>query len=400
MKKNFYKYRLSILGLDEYVAKANRFLEKIRFNDGSYPARTSDDLTKSVTTTALICIARKKTGETKFPLDLRTKKDLDFIVRNFDKNNNAWRIFGNEIPSPWTTAFCVWALSLYNRGDLACVKKAVETLLNWQKEGGWSVIAGTDNEILVSYMVTAALVIYYSKYKYNKEEINQKLRVTYDYFNKMLDKQKINSLNITDCALAFQGIYNIYSSINVDSLLDKRKMNSLRKKTLERLHDLISSGKYTESTKIKISIKSGEWLIYHFHPGVLHIVAQHDGDPFDVFKLLKWFMDKENFKEFGKTMGYWQHFANKEENVYTTALALIALYEFVKRCDFISALKEKVADIEQENEKLRRENIILKMNIKSLIWTYFKKYSWKVLLLILAILGAISGIQYIIAHLI
>lgn len=388
MEHNLPKNQLALLGFEGQISKTLCFWEHIRFKKGGYPARTSKDSIASVTTTAVICIARKKAGEITLPIDSKTEEDIDYIIKNFDEDINAWKIFGNEIPSPWTTAFCTWALSILDKGDLDCVKKAVETLLSWQVEGGWGIMPRNNKEILVSYMVTKALISYYFEYNYNKAKIEEKLKLTAKYFEEKLDKEVINNLNITDCALAFQGIHDIYSSSIIKGLLEKRKIESLRKRTFDRLHNLISLGKYVEQTKIKITVKTGEWHIYHFHPAVLPIMSQHHGDPFDIFKLLTWF--NESFLEFNGSMGMWQHFANKDET-YTTALALYALYDFVGRSDFFNVLKEKILEIEKENKRLKEENRKLKQNIKERILQSLKQYGW----LILAILGAIGGIIWV-----
>jgi hypothetical protein len=386
--------RLAIMGFEDLINCAINFLNNNQFAEGGYPPRSNTDSFPSVTTTALICIMRKRLDNYHFDKTL-INKDFEFIIKNFDNSISSWKIFGNEIPSPWTNAFCVWALSINNLFELECVENAVQTLLSWQNEGGWGVASTSKPEIIVTYMVVVALILFNLKKDKYYTVIKEKLKHSYDYFSKCLDEGGVETLNLTDCILAFQGInlINKYLDSQNQKRLKRNRISRIRERVAQRTSDIISCNDYIKPTTIKFSIKSGEWAINHFHPGVLHILSKYNQNPYDLFKIMQWF--KENYNQISDSEGYWSHFANNE-NIYTTALSIIALYEFAKNPLYFDQLKIKTQNMEKDLLRINEENIALKAGMLSYIKLSIKngiKYIRGYILFILALLGALGGID-------
>jgi hypothetical protein len=166
---------------------------------------------------------------------------------------------------------CIWTLSILGRGNEACVKSAIDKLLSIQRSGGWGVTYENSNEILITYIAARSLIAYCSNVV-EDSNIIEALKQSAGFFRLSIE-EKINNLNVTDCALALQGLEDIYSM----NILDISDLESLEDKALAHIHNLIANKKYMDITKIVYKVGSAEWPIYHFHPAVLPIIYKHNG---------------------------------------------------------------------------------------------------------------------------
>lgn len=332
--------------LEPRIEQALRFLDSIRSRSGGYAARNPGD-SPSVATTAMVCIARKTAGVISNPVDQKTQEDVDFLLSRFDIATQSWKIF-NGISSAWSTSLCIWSLSILGNGNEPCVKSALDKLLSVQCSGGWGVTPENNNEILISFIATKSLIVYYSNVNTN-QKIKDALKQSAEYFKRCLD-ENINDLNVTDCALALQGLDDIYSS----RIINPTELKPWRNKALIRLHELISNQRYLDPTRIIHKVGSGEWHICHFHPAIMPIIYRHKGNDLDIYELLNWFI---NSFEIESDCGKWKHFTNGD-STYTTALAVYAICDLFNRIniiDFFGIMYHKILDSEEENRKLRED---------------------------------------------
>lgn len=372
--------------MEPRIARALIFLDNVRSSSGGYPARNPGD-GPSVATTAIVCIAKKKAKIIGKHIDPKTQEDVNFLLNQFDDTTQSWRIFRSEISSNWATSLCIWALSILGSGNEACVKSAMDKLLSYQRSGGWGVTSENSNEMLITYIATRSLIAYCSNVG-EDPKIIKALKQSAEFFRLSLD-EKIKNLNVTDCALALQGLDDIYS-MNILNISD---LNFLEDKALDHIHNLISNKKYMDVTKIVYQVGSAEWPIYHFHPAVLPIIYKHRGDSPDVYELLNYFAI--NFEDNG-TGGMWKHFANGD-STYTTALAVYALCDLFNNTnvmDFFKMMYLKMIDIEEENRRLDNLYNNLKNDSIKALWARIRDN--KIAAFVANYSGAISAIVILI----
>ena len=338
------KRKRELCDLEPRIALGLNFLDSIRSSSGGYPARNPGD-EPSVATTAIVCIAKKKAGAIGKALDPKTQEDVNFLLGRFDRTSQSWKIF-RDISSTWSTSLCILALSILGCGNEPCVKSAVDRLVSIQSSGGWGVTSQSDNELLITYFATISLIKYYSNA--NKDhKIKGALKMSAEYFIRCLD-DRIDDLNVTDCALALQALDDI-NSLNI---INRFKLAPWRNKALDRIHNLISNKKYVEQTRIIYKVGSGEWHICHFHPAILPIIYRHKCDDLDIYELLNWFTT--NFEIEGE-VGKWKHFTNGD-STYTTALAVYALCDLfngISIMDFVKIMHKKIQELDEKNQKLQ-----------------------------------------------
>jgi len=389
--EDFINNQLEVFGIRECIIYAINYLSSIRCENGGYPARKSTDKNASITTTAVVCLMQKKAEPLSLVHQSVVEEDLNIITKNFDAKSKAWKIFGNELPSPWVTAFCIWSLCIHGNYNLDCVKQSVNTLLNWQKNGGWGITPDNENEILVTYMVTKALLVY-NKYSREDSNIREKLIQTKHYFSKYFENESFKKLNVTDLALSYQALADIRSEIDHEDNSFNYMSSIIKQQAFEQLHSLISLDQYTIITKIMIPVKTGEWHTFHFHPAIISVIAKNHGNPTDTFKLLLWF--KENFVSENSKKGLWRHFANSDET-YTTALAVYALLDLCATPDYFDTLKEYIRSLETENRHLKDENSALKARLRDVIVHYIAKWGTWIFAIASASISIITGFEWL-----